>query len=99
MMKCLNCDDVASYQLVGKAPGRVICAAHLPWTVKLSKDLGTKIIEISTEPIEIPVDTSPKFIPNEPVEPKKSKKEPEAVVVEEAPAVEEVEEVVVEEEK
>lgn len=98
MMKCLNCENVASYQLVSKAPGRVFCSVHIPWTVNLAKDLGTKIIEISTEPIEIPVDTSPKFIPNAPVETKKSKKEPEAVVAEEAP-VEEETETVVEEEK
>ena len=52
-MKCLTCDNKAFYELTGYVKGQVFCKSHLPWTVSLKKDLGSKVLVIE-EP-NIPV--------------------------------------------
>lgn len=47
-MKCDNCTETAKYEL--KKPSQFYCAAHLPWFIKLHKDLGTKVFEVASAP-------------------------------------------------
>lgn len=42
-MKCLNCDKIADYYLKEKGGDQYFCAAHLPWFIKLHKDLNVKV--------------------------------------------------------
>lgn len=87
-MTCDNCGEIAKYELKDKARSQLYCAAHLPWFIKLNRDLGTKIFEVETFKAPLPEPTP------EPEVKKPAKKKP---VVEEAP-VEEVKEEVTEEE-
>lgn len=86
-MKCLNCDNKAFYELTGSVKGQVFCKSHLPWTVSLKKDLGSKVLVIEEPNIPVVVEMN-----------KKPKKKDE-VVEEKAPEVVVEKEVVVEEEK
>jgi hypothetical protein len=93
-MTCDNCKETAKYELKDKARSQLYCAAHLPWFIKLSKDLGTKVFEVEVFQPRIPEPTP------EPEVKSAAKKKPVVaeVVVEEV--VEEVkEETVVDEEK
>jgi hypothetical protein len=47
-MKCDNCPSVAVYELRQKPTSQFYCASHLPWFVKLSRDLNVKIFEVSS---------------------------------------------------
>jgi len=90
-MTCDNCGELAKYELKDKARSQLYCAAHLPWFIKLSRDLGTKVFEVEVfkAPIEEPA-------PQPEVKKQVKKK---AAAVEEAPVEEVKEEVVVDEEK
>lgn len=46
-MKCDNCPSAAVYELKQKPTSQFYCASHLPWFVKLSRDLNVKIFEVS----------------------------------------------------
>lgn len=56
-MKCDNCEETAKYELKDKARSQLYCAAHLPWFIKLHRDLGTKVFEVEVfkAPVEEPV--------------------------------------------
>lgn len=46
-MNCDNCSGAAVYELRQKPKSQLYCASHLPWFVKLSRDLNVKIFEVS----------------------------------------------------
>jgi hypothetical protein len=89
-MTCDNCGELAKYELKDKARSQLYCAAHLPWFIKLSRDLGTKVFEVEVfkAPIQEPAP-----------QPEVKKQVKKKAVVEEAPVEEVKEEVVVDEEK
>jgi hypothetical protein len=89
-MTCDNCGELAKYELKDKARSQLYCAAHLPWFIKLSRDLGTKVFEVEVfkAPIQEPAP-----------QPEVKKQVKKKTVVEEAPVEEVKEEVVVDEEK
>jgi hypothetical protein len=89
-MTCDNCGELAKYELKDKARSQLYCAAHLPWFIKLSRDLGTKVFEVEVfkAPIEEPAP-----------QPEVKKQVKKKAVVEETPVEEVKEEVVVDEEK
>jgi hypothetical protein len=90
-MICDNCGELAKYELKDKARSQLYCAAHLPWFIKLPRDLGTKVFEVEVF----------KAIIEEPAtQPAVKKQVKKKAVVEEVPEELVVEEeVVVDEEK
>jgi hypothetical protein len=89
-MTCDNCGELAKYELKDKARSQLYCAAHLPWFIKLSRDLGTKVFEVEVfkAPIQEPAP-----------QPEVKKQVKKKAVVEETPVEEVKEEAVADEEK
>lgn len=98
MITCLNCKLEAKYVLSGPVANQVFCESHLPWFIRLKKDLGTKVLLVSDV---FAAKTEVESKPEVEELPKKSskKKEPKEPVEVAEPVAEPVEEVVVEEEK